>query len=90
MGKGQTKTNGMSRGTGKVEDKIERNKGADLKGPLVTQRVISTRRKDEKEGYETFEQPKGHTFEGSPNDLLFSFKYWKVKTYREFLPRKNL
>ena len=90
MGKGRTETDKISRGTGKVEDKIESNKGADLKIPSVTQRIMSTCRKDEKEGYETFEQPKGHTFGGSSNDLLLLFKYWKVKTYRGFFPGKNL
>ena len=60
----------ISKVTCKVKDKIESNKGADLKGPLVTQPIMSLHRKDEKEGYETFEEPKSHTFGGNPSGLL--------------------
>ena len=38
----------ISRGMGKVKDKIESNKGENLKGPLVTQLIMSMCRKDEK------------------------------------------
>ena len=38
----------ISRGAGKVKDKIEGNKVANLKGPAVTQPIMSLRRKDEK------------------------------------------
>ena len=40
----------VSRGVGKVKDKIESNKGTDLKGPSVTQSIMSLRRKDGKRG----------------------------------------
>ena len=71
---------------GKVKDKIESNKGTDLKGPSVTQPIMSLRKKDEKEGYETFEEPKSHTFGGNPSGLLFLFKYLKVRSDRGFFP----
>ena len=80
----------ISRGPGKVEDKIESNKGADLKGSSVTQPIMSLRRKDEKEGYETFKEPKSHTFGGNPSSLLILFKYLKVRSYKGFFPLKNL
>ena len=51
---------------GKVKDKIESNKGTYLKGPSVTQLIMSLRRKNEKEGDETPEEPKSHTFGGEP------------------------
>ena len=35
----------ISKGAGKVKDKIESNKGTDLKGPSVTQLIMSLRRK---------------------------------------------
>ena len=38
----------ISRGVGRVKDKAESNKNAALKGPLVTQWIMSMRRKDEK------------------------------------------
>ena len=50
----------------KSKKKIKSNKGVDLKGLSVTQRILSACRKDKKEGYETFEEPKGHTFGGQP------------------------
>ena len=49
-----------------MKKKIKSNKGAVLKGLSVTQRILSARRKDKKEGYEMFEEPKGHTFGGQP------------------------
>ena len=39
-----------------------------------------------KEEYETLKEPKSHMFGGSPNDLLFEFKYWKVRIYKGFFP----
>ena len=56
----------IARRTSKLEGKANSDKGANLKGPSVTQRIFSARRKDKKEGYETFEEPKGHTFGGQP------------------------
>ena len=47
------------------------DKGTDLKGLSVTQWIMSAHRKDKKEGYVTFEEPKGHTLGGSPSGLLF-------------------
>ena len=65
-GEVRTETDRISRSTSQVEGKIKSNKGTDLKGLSVTQRILSVRRKDKKEGYETFEEPKGHTFGGHP------------------------
>ena len=63
----------ISRGAGKVKYKIESNKGVDLKGPSVTQPIMSLHRNYEKEGYETFEGPKSHTFGGNSSGLLVFF-----------------
>ena len=60
----------ISKGTGKVKDKIESNKGTNLKGPSVTQLIMSLHRKNEKEGYKTLKEPKSHTFGGNPSSLL--------------------
>ena len=60
----------ISKGAGKVKDKIKSNKGTDLKGPLVTQLIMSLHRKNEKEGYETPKELKSHTFGGNPSGLL--------------------
>ena len=54
----------ISRGVGKVKDKIESNKGTDLKSPSVTQLIMSLHRKDEKEEHETLKEPKSHMFWG--------------------------
>ena len=66
FGKGQIKDDRIVRRANKVKGKIKRNKGADLKGLSVTHRILSACRKDKKEGYETFEEPKGHTSGGQP------------------------
>ena len=46
--KDQTETDRTSRGASKVEGKIKINKDEDLKGLLVTQRIMSVHRKDKK------------------------------------------
>ena len=61
-----------------------------MKGLSVTQLIMSLHRKDEKEGYEMFEEPKSHTFGGNPSDLLVLFKYLKDRSYGGFFPLKNL
>ena len=38
----------ISRGAGRVKDRAESNKNVALKGPSVTQLIMSMRRKDEK------------------------------------------
>ena len=48
----------------KEKTKSKATKYADLKSPSVTQQIMSLRRKDEKEEYETLEEPKSHTFGG--------------------------
>ena len=58
------KLTGSQGAQAKSKEKIKSNKGADLKGLLVTQRILSAHRKDKKGGYEMFEEPKGHTFGG--------------------------
>ena len=65
-GEVQIETDRISRSASKVKGKIKSNKAADLKGLSVTQRILSARKKDKKEGYETFEESKGHTFGGQP------------------------
>ena len=50
----------------KEKTKSKATKYADLKSPSVTQQIMSLRRKDEKEEYETLEEPKSHTFGGEP------------------------
>ena len=66
QGEARTETDRISRSASKVKGKIKSNKGTDLKGLSVTQWILSACRKDKKEGYETFEEPKGHTFGGQP------------------------
>ena len=69
---------------------MKATKYADLKSPSVTQLIMSLRRKDEKEEYETLEEPKSHTFGGgNPSGLLILFKYLKVRIYRGFFPGKT-
>ena len=70
-GEVRTKTDSISRSASQVEGKIKSNKGTNLKGLSVTQRILSARRKDKKEGYKTFEEPKGHTFGGKPKWSTF-------------------
>ena len=61
-----------------------------MKSTSITQLIMSLRRKDEKEEYETLEEPKSHTFGGNPSSLLILFKYLKVRSYRGFFPWEKL
>ena len=70
----------------KEKTKSKATKYADLKSPSVTQLIMSLRRKDEKEEYETLEEPKSHTFGGNPSGLLILFKYLKVRSYGGIFP----
>ena len=45
---------GITRRANKVEGEASSDKGRDLKGPSVTQRIMSAHRKDKKEGYGAF------------------------------------
>ena len=60
------KLTGSKGAQAKSKEKIKSNKGAVLKGLSVTQWILSARKKDKKEGHETFEESKGHTFGGQP------------------------
>ena len=60
----------ISKGAGKVKDKIKSNKGTYLKGPSVTQLIMSLHIKSEKEGYEIPKELKSHMFRGNPSGLL--------------------
>ena len=71
VSKDPTETDRISSGVSKVEGKIKSHKGTDLKGLSVTQRIMNAHRKDKKEGYETFEEGKGHMFGGIPSGILF-------------------
>ena len=50
LDKGRTAADGIARRANKGEDKMNSNKGADLKGLSVTQRIMSAHRKDKKIG----------------------------------------
>ena len=60
----------IARRKSKLEGKSNSDKGTNLEGLSVTQQIMSLCRKD-KEEYERFEGPKGHTFRGIPSGLLF-------------------
>ena len=48
---------------------------------------MSLRRKDEKEEYETLEEPKSHTFGGGTQAVYWFFlNIWKLEVTREFFP----
>ena len=50
----------------KEKTKSKATKYANLKSLSVTQQIMSLHRKDEKEEYETLEEPRSHTFGGEP------------------------
>ena len=78
----------ISRGAGKVKDKMNSDRDTDLKGPSVTHPTMGVCRKDRKEGSETFKGLESHTFGGRPNDLLCSLNIGKLELRRGFFPRK--
>ena len=61
LGKGQTEADGIARRENEGEDKMNINKGTDLKGLSVTQRIMSTHRKDKNGDMKRLGGPKGHT-----------------------------
>jgi len=69
-GEGRTETDRISRSASKVEGKIKSNKGADLKGLSVTQRIMSAHRKDKNKDMKRFGGLKGYTFGGSPSGQM--------------------
>ena len=75
--------------TNEGKDKMRVDKGATMKGPSVTQPIMSMRRKDRKEGSETFKGLESHTFGGRPNDLLCSLNIGKLELRRDFFPGKT-
>ena len=77
--KNQIETDRVARETSEGKDKIKSNKGTYLKGPSVTQLIMSLRRKNEKEGDETPEEPKSHKFGGEHNRSAdFGLNIWKL------------
>ena len=70
FGRGRSETNRITIKTNEGKDKMNGDKGAALKVQSVTQPIMSMRRRDRKEGSETFEGLEIHTCGGSPNDLL--------------------
>ena len=61
LGKVQTKADGIARRENEGEDKMNSNKGTDLKGLSVTQRIMSAHRKDRNRDMKCLGGPKGHT-----------------------------
>ena len=78
----------ISRGMGKVKDKIKSNKGAALKGPSVTQLIMSMRRKDEKRDMKCSKNWKV-TCLGGTQAVYYFVKYLKVKSDEVFFPGKT-
>ena len=84
FGRGIAETSRIARRTSGIEDKSSSDKGIDLKGPSVTQLIMSLRRKDAKEGYEMLEEPKSHTFGGNPSGLRICLNIWKLEVIGTF------
>ena len=67
LGKGRTEVDGIARRTNEGEDKMNSNKGADLKGLLVTQWIMSARRKDKNRDMKRFGGTKRSHVGGNPS-----------------------
>ena len=87
--KNQIKTGRVARETSKGKDKIESNKSTDLKGPEVTQLIMSIRRKDERRDMKRSKNWRVRRLGGNPSGLLILFKYLKVRSYKGFFPGKT-
>ena len=60
----------IARRASKVEGEANNDKGTDLKGLSVTQRIMSAHRKDKNKDLKRFGGLKGHTFGGNPSGQL--------------------
>ena len=87
--KNQIETGRVTRETSEGKDKIESNKSTDLKGPSVTQLIMSIRRKYERGDMKRSKDRRVTGLGGNPSGLLILFKYLKVRSYRDFFPRKT-
>ena len=67
MGKGRTEADRITRRENVGEDKMNSNKGADLKGLSVTQRIMSVRRKDKNRDMKRFGGTERSHVGGSPS-----------------------
>ena len=60
----------IARRASKVEGEANNDKGVDLKGLSVTQRIMSAHRKDKNKDMKRFGGLKGYTFRGSPSGQM--------------------
>ena len=67
FGEGRAETNRIIRWTNQIKDKMNGDKGAVLKGPVVNYPIMGMCRKDK--GIGSVGELKDHTFGGIPNDL---------------------
>ena len=88
FGRGRAETSRIARRTNKGKDKMNGDKGAAQKGLLVTQPIMSMRRKDEERDMKRSRDRKVTRLE-EPKSSTILFKYSKVRSYRGFFPGKN-
>ena len=56
----------MQMGDRNSRGEMNSDRDTDMKGPAVSQLIMSIQRKRWREGYKMFEKTKGHTFGGQP------------------------
>ena len=67
LGKGRAEADGIARRENEGEEKMNSNKGADLKGLSVTQRIMSACRKDKNRDMKRFGGTERSHVGGSPS-----------------------
>ena len=66
----KTETGKVARRKSEGKDKMNSDKGMDLKYLSVNRQIMNAYRKIKRKDLKRLKRPKGHTFWGSPNDLL--------------------
>ena len=88
--KNQIETGRVARETSEGKDKIESDKSPDLKGPAVTQLIMSIWRKDEKRDMKRSKNQKVTRLGGAQTIYYLSLNTGKLEFTGTFFPRKNL
>ena len=87
--KNQIESGRVARETSEGEDKIKSNNSPDLKGLVVTQLIMSIRRKDERRDMKCSKNRRVTRLGGTQVVCWFCLNIWKLEVTRGFFPGKT-
>ena len=87
--KNQIESGRVARETSEGKDKIKSNKSTDLKGPAVTQLIMSIQRKDERRNMKRSKNWRVTRLGGTQAVCWFCLNIWKLEVTGTFFPGKT-